>query len=208
MSAFFAITLVIILAAISPGPDFAVVTKNSLLYSRRSGIFTALGVSVSLLIHSSYCVLGLAIVIAKSLLIFSLIKYVCASYLIYLGIKSLFAKRSVDTSQPKHSKIQLSAFRAFRQGLLCNLLNPKAIMFLLAFFTLVVTPATTPFTQIIYVLDIGTVHFVWFSLLTVMITHRHIRSKIANIQHYIVKSMGVVLIAFGARIATLHQKIA
>ena len=65
------ITLIILLAAISPGPDFAVVTKNALLYSRKSGIFTAMGVSTSLLIHSTYCILGLAIVIAKSLLLSS-----------------------------------------------------------------------------------------------------------------------------------------
>ena len=88
MQEFLSISLLIMLAAVSPGPDFAVVTKNSLLYSRKAGLFTALGVSVSLLIHAVYCILGLAIIISQSLLAFSVIKYLGAAYLIYIGFKA------------------------------------------------------------------------------------------------------------------------
>src|SRR5690242_773964 len=90
---FLAITLLIVLAAISPGPDFALVVKNSLAYKRTAGIYTALGVSCSLGIHATYSILGLAIIISKSLLLFSLIKYLGAAYLIYIGAQSLLAKR-------------------------------------------------------------------------------------------------------------------
>ena len=169
MTEFFAISLLILLAAISPGPDFAMVTKNSLMYSRRAGTFTAAGVASSLLIHGTYCILGLAIIISKSLLAFSVIKYLGAGYLIYIGIKSLLAKReNLELKSIHHKKHSISNWQAFRQGLLCNLLNPKAIMFLLAFFTLVVKPGAPL---------------------------------------YIVKVMGAVLVAFGIRIATLHQAL-
>lgn len=70
---YFMITLIIVLAAISPGPDFALVVKNALQHNRKAGIFSALGVSMSLLMHASYCILGLAIIISKSVLLFSII---------------------------------------------------------------------------------------------------------------------------------------
>ena len=80
MQEFLSITLLMMLAAISPGPDFAVVTKNSLMHSRRAGLYSALGVSASMLIHASYCVLGLALIISQSLFMFKLIKYAGATY--------------------------------------------------------------------------------------------------------------------------------
>jgi RhtB (resistance to homoserine/threonine) family protein len=206
MAAFFAITFLIILAAISPGPDFVLVTKNALQYSRKSGVFTALGVSCSLLIHASYCLLGLGIIISKSLLLFSIIKYIGATYLIYIGIKSLLAKRDAHTLNAKHLTTSITAWQAFRQGLLCNLLNPKAIMFLLAFFTVILNPSMPLTQQIAFGIEIALIHFIWFSLLAILITHRKIKTGLNKIQYYFVKVMGVALIAFGARIATLHYR--
>ncbi len=208
MSEFLAITLLIILAAISPGPDFAMVTKNSLLYSRRAGVFTAIGIATSLLIHATYCILGLAIIISQSLLAFSIIKYVGAAYLIYIGIKSLLAKREIRKMNFQVSHHLLNPLQAFWQGLLCNLLNPKAIMFLLAFFTLVVKPHSSLWMELGYGLEIGVIHFVWFSLLAYLLTHRYVKSNLSRLQYYIVKAMGGLLVAFGVRIATLHQTVA
>ena len=103
MQEFLSISLLILLAAISPGPDFAMVTKNSLLYSRKHGVYCALGISMSLLIHTVYCVLGLAVIISKSLLAFTVIKYLGAAYLTYIGVKSLLAKREQITPDSKQS---------------------------------------------------------------------------------------------------------
>lgn len=206
MLQFLAITLLIILAAISPGPDFAMVTKNALFYHRKAGVYTALGVSSSLLIHATYCILGLAIVISKSLLAFSIIKYLGASYLVYIGIKSLLAKREMTTINSDHkSHRNLNNWQAFRQGLLCNLLNPKAIMFLLAFFTLVVKPGSNLLIELSYGFEIAIIHLVWFSLLAYILTHKYVKTSINKVQFYIVKLMGSLLIGFGIRIATLHS---
>lgn len=208
MQEFLSISLLIILAAISPGPDFAVVTKNSLLYSRRIGIYTALGVSVSLLIHAVYCILGLALIISQSLLAFSIIKYLGASYLIYIGIKGLMSKREAMKLDSEHKKSSLTSMQAFNQGLLCNLLNPKAIMFLLAFFTLVVKPGHSLFSEMGYGFEIALIHMIWFSGLSVMMTHRTVKANLSRVQFYIVKAMGALLVAFGVRIATLSHVIA
>lgn len=206
MSQFFAITFLIMLVAISPGPDFAMVVKNSLMYSRRAGIFTAAGIALSLLIHASYCILGLAIIISQSLLAFSIIKYLGAAYLIYIGIKSLLVKRSAAHLEVKSLQQNISHWQALRQGLLCNLLNPKAIMFLLAFFTLVVKPGSSVLIELGYGVEIAVIHLLWFSGLAYMLTHSYIKTNLSKIQFYIVKAMGMVLIAFGLRIATFHHQ--
>jgi RhtB (resistance to homoserine/threonine) family protein len=207
MQEFLSISLLIILAAISPGPDFAIVTKNSLLYSRKAGIYTAFGISVSLLVHAIYCILGLALIISQSLLAFSIIKYLGAAYLIYIGIKGLLAKREVAHLENKKSKKSLNALSAFYQGLLCNLLNPKAIMFLLAFFTLIVKPGHSLWAEMSYGFEIAVIHMIWFSSLSILMTHQAVRTNLNRIQFYIIKAMGALLVAFGVRIATLSQTI-
>lgn len=207
MTEFFGITLLIILAAISPGPDFAMVVKNALLGSRKRAVFTALGVSSSLLIHSTYCILGVAIMISESLLMFSIVKYIGAAYLIYIGIKSLCARDSVLKVESKTIKNVGSASQGFLQGFLCNLLNPKGIMFILAFFTVVIDPDFSLTKKLFYGLEISLIHFIWFSCLALMITHPQVKKRLHIVQHYLEKIMGVVLIAFGVRIAMLSHVI-
>lgn len=207
MSEFMTVSFIIMLAALSPGPDFAMVVKNALLGNRRSAIFTALGVSSSLLIHSAYCMLGLAIIISQSLLLFSVIKYIGAAYLIYIGIKSLFAKDSVTQLSQQKNNETMSAYQGFMQGFLCNLLNPKAIMFILAFFTLIISPSSSWMQQFGFGVEIALIHFVWFTCLAVMITHETVRERLNRIQHYVIKVMGIALIGFGARIASLSHVV-
>lgn len=207
MQEFFSISLLIMLAAISPGPDFAIVTKNSLLYSRKAGIYTALGVSVSLIIHTIYCILGLALIISQSLLAFSIIKYLGAAYLIYIGIKGLSAKREAVQLADERSNKSLRPLSAFYQGLLCNLLNPKAIMFLLAFFTLIVKPGHSLWIEMGYGFEIAVIHMIWFSSLSMMMTLQTVKENLNRVQFYIVKAMGALLVTFGVRIATLSQAI-
>lgn len=203
MFEFLTISLIIILAAISPGPDFAMVVKNALLYDRKSALLTALGISCSLIIHSAYAILGLAIIISKSLLLFNMIKYVGASYLIYIGFKSLFAKKI--HSEIKDNPVHLTSInKSFLQGLFCNLLNPKAIMFILSFFTLIIKPSVTLKAQLGYGLEIAVIHLIWFSCLVLIITHKKMRIILNKIQFYVIKFMGILLISFGARIASLH----
>lgn len=207
MIEFFAVSFIIMLAAISPGPDFAMVVKNTLDGNRASGISTALGISCSLIIHAIYCMLGLAFVISQSLLLFSIIKYMGAAYLIYIGIKSLREKSGQSNI---NEKIQINKdikFKSFKQGLLCNLLNPKAIMFILAFFTLVIKPSTSFNTQLLFAIEIALIHLIWFSCLAIIITHKLIRNRLIQIQYYIVKMLGIALIGFGAKIATLSHSI-
>lgn len=197
MLEFYTIALIAILASISPGPDFVVVTKNAITYNRRSAVMASLGVSNGILIHSTYCILGLAVVISQSLLLFSLIKYLGESYLIYLGIKSLFSKNNPVTVNSQKTAANYSLWSAYKSGLLTNVLNPKCTLFMLSVFTLVVKPHTLVYIQAIYAAEIALIAFAWFTFLSCGLTCHAIKTRIEKVQHIVTKLIGAVLITLG-----------
>ena len=125
------------IAVISPGPDFIMAIRNSVIYSRKAGIFTALGFGLGVAVHVAYSIVGIAALIAQSVMAFTVIKYIGAAYLIYIGVKSLRSKgfqKTIDTHEKSDSKKDMSALEALRSGFITNLFNPKATMFFLALF--------------------------------------------------------------------------
>lgn len=198
------IALIALLAAMSPGPDFVVVTKNALSRSRFHGLSCTLGITLGLLCHTTYCVMGLALVIAKSILLFNLIKYLGATYLIYIGIKNLIAKKTSfalsQSGSDKHIN-KANHFQAFMEGFLANILNPKCTLFMLSLFTLVISPDTNQWIKIGYGLEIIIISLIWFCFLSISITLRPIQKKLNKMQLAISRISGVLLIALGIRVA-------
>ena len=82
---FLAVVTIHLLAVMSPGPDFVMISRNSLIYSRRSGIFSALGLACGMAVHASYSLVGIGLIITKSIVLFSILKFVGAAYLLYFG---------------------------------------------------------------------------------------------------------------------------
>jgi RhtB (resistance to homoserine/threonine) family protein len=203
---FFSIAIIALLGAMLPGPDFAIVTKNSLFHSRKSGLFTSLGVGAAILVHMSYCVLGLGLVISSSLVLFNLIKYIGAAYLIYLGINALLSKQpnKIFPNQ-KTKKSQISNFVSFRQGFLCNLLNPKATLFFLSLFAVIIRPDTPIYWKIIYGVEISSIAMIWFSCLTIILSHPHIKNALEKLEKYIAKLLGISLIGFGIALTCMKR---
>jgi RhtB (resistance to homoserine/threonine) family protein len=203
----FSIGFISLFGAMLPGPDFAIVTKNALLHSRRSGIFTSLGIGSAILVHMTYCALGLAIVIYNSDTLFNIIKYIGSAYLIYLGVTSFLAKipEHIVIENKKISRQGLSNFASFRQGFLCNLLNPKATLFFLALFTMVIKP-NTPFAWlVIYSGEIVLIASVWFCSLTFILSHARVTQILERSEKYIAKLLGVFLIVFGTALALVSR---
>jgi len=207
MSAFLTIALIHFLAVISPGPDFAIITRNSLIYSRRTGIFTAAGLGCGIILHATYSLLGIGLVISKSILLFNTIKWIGALYLIYIGWKSLTAKhRTVTVDTVVHERKDLTIAEAFRTGFLCNALNPKATLFMLALFTQVIDPSTSLLTQMGYGLYMGIATFIWFSFVASVFSLGPIKAVFARIQGSVERVMGAVLIALGIKVALSSSK--
>jgi threonine/homoserine/homoserine lactone efflux protein len=155
------------LAVISPGPDFAIVTRNSVLHSRKVGIATVLGISTGILLHMSYLVLGFGVIVSSLVKVLFLIKIVGCLYLGFLGWKSLRSStqpRSESSEILSHSVI--SPYSAFWSGLLTNLLNPKAILFSLSLFTIVIDKSTPPGVLLLCGAMIVLITMVWFLIVS------------------------------------------
>lgn len=193
------------LAVMSPGPDFAMVMRNSLVYSRRTGILAAVGLGLGILLHITYSLLGIGLLISKSILLFNTIKLLGAAYLIYIGVKSLLSKKDVhplegDEPIQAHNN-DLTTFEAIRLGFLTNALNPKATLFFLALFTQVINPHTPLGIKMLYGSEMSLATVTWFAIVATVLTHRRVNQAFARIKHYLEKAFGAILIALGLKVA-------
>lgn len=195
------VTLVHLLAAMSPGPDFIMAVRNSLTYSRKTGIWTAVGFGLGIGVHISYCAAGLAVIISKSVLLFSTIKLLGAGYLIYIGLKAFFSKSSHIEIKQEESKEDISAFSAAKMGFLTNILNPKVTLFFLGLFTLVISP-DVPRSVLFSVSAIMMINTVlWFSLVAIFFTQQRVRKAYERFENIFSKFFGGMLILLGLKVA-------
>src|SRR4051794_38659486 len=127
MENFYLFVIMCILLIILPGPDTAIATKNTLTVGRTGGFKTMLGTCCALLIHTLAAIIGLSAIIVKSALLFSVFKYVGAVYLVYLGIKTLWALRNKKGAPTTEVTVEskYESRSCFKQGFLTNILNPK-----------------------------------------------------------------------------------
>lgn len=191
-----------LLAVMSPGPDFAMVLRNSLVYSRRVGVLAAVGLACGILLHVTYSLLGIGLIISKSILLFDTIKLLGAAYLVYVGFKSLFSKApKQDQLEVVHEKQSLSTFQAIKMGFLTNALNPKATLFFLALFTQVINPHTALGIKMLYGAEMSLATFAWFAFVAVILTHHRVNRTFAKVKHHLERVFGAVLIALGIKVA-------
>ena len=193
-----------LVAVVTPGPDFAITLRSSLAYSRRAGVYTALGIGLGNTIHATYCLIGIGALISQSILLFNSVKLLGAAYLIYLGVKSLQAK-PVNAESLQDNRRIVSAFAAFRLGLLGNLLNPKATLFFLALFTQIVQPETPLVAQVVYGGTVALQSLVWFALLALLISQRWVKQLLVNVSHWLERVTGALLILLGFRLAMTER---
>lgn len=201
IGALLTVTSIAVVMVISPGQDFAMITRNSLLYSRRAGIIGAFGISVAIWLHVMYSLAGIALVIAQSEVLYSLIKYVGALYLAFLGIKGLLYKANKEgNTVTQGEKATLSDFKAFKAGFISNALNPKTTLFFLSIFTQVVTPDTPITMQLIYGAIISVAHLIWFVIVAVVLSSSAITSRIGTFKLWIERVMGTILCLLAGKI--------
>ena len=115
---------------ITPGPDMLYVITRGITQGRTAGLLSAVGVTSGILIHTTFAALGLSMLLQTSAVVFSLVKYAGAAYLVYLGVRAFLSKESIALEK----QAQPMNLRAvFVQGFLSNVLNPKVALFFLAF---------------------------------------------------------------------------
>ncbi|MCD1639019.1 LysE family transporter [Stutzerimonas sp. R40042] len=199
---FMTVALVHLLAVASPGPDFAVVVRESVAQGRRAGSWTALGVGCGIFVHVAYSLLGIGLIVSQSIVLFNLFKWLAAAYLVYLGWRALRARpMSLEAIDGANAAVARSAWRAFVIGFVTNGLNPKATLFFLSLFTVVISPDTPLLVQAGYGVYLAGATALWFLLVAWLFSRGRVRAGFARMGHWFDRLTGAVLIGLGARLA-------
>ena len=204
---FLTVALVHLLAVASPGPDFAIVLRQSLCRSTWEAIWTSIGIGTGILIHVAYSLLGLGLIISQSILAFTILKIVGACYLAYIGWQSLRAKpQGAEGTDADGQLPSQTRWQAFRLGLLTNALNPKATLFFVSVFSVVINHETPIQVQAAYGLWMAVMTGIWFCGVAVFFSRPWLRSRFRRIAHWIDRVMGVVLLALAGRLIFAVQR--
>ncbi|KJK18258.1 LysE family transporter [Pseudomonas sp. BIGb0427] len=195
MNELIAVALFTVLAVISPGADFAMVTRSSYAFGRRAGLAAAMGIALGVQVHVLYTVLGIAVIISQSPALFLAMKVLGAGYLIYLGYKSL--TNTTRISLDGTSASQLGVLAAFRSGFLTNALNPKTMLFVVSAYTQVVQPGSSLAVNFGYGAFMSLAHWLWFSLVAVFFSSVVLRRAMLERQRLVDRVIGVALIGLG-----------
>ncbi|HVB22395.1 MAG TPA: LysE family translocator [Ktedonobacteraceae bacterium] len=200
---------VITLLIVTPGPDMALVTRNALLAGRRAASFTALGIATGSIFWGLTLVLGIATLLESSVVAFTVCKFVGAAYLMYLGLRSLISSFRGETHARQAAdapRVRVLGNRvAFRQGLLGNLLNPKAGAIFATILPQFIRPGDPVLRLVLMMFAFETILLVWLILYGYLINRAGQSRFGTRIREVINRATGVVLIALGLRLA-LEQR--
>lgn len=181
------LSFISLMGAMSPGPDFAIVTRFALTGCRKSAIYASLGITIAILFHLSYCFIGIKLLLQNQML-FSIIQVFGSLYLGYIGIKLLLAKKTKPNESPNLQK-------AFKTGFFTNLLNPKASLFFISIFSQAGAFGLSSNFLVVSSMIILLITFLWFSSLSFLITNRAFLPFFLKFQSILMKIMGIALLA-------------
>lgn len=210
---FLTIATIALITAITPGVDFIVVMRNSLVFGRKSGVYTAIGIGLAIWVHVAYTVAGLAVLIEQSTFLFSVIKYLGALYLIYIGISALRASFALspatdatsDESISELNDLEQSPLQALKQGFITNVFNPKASIFFLSIFTQIADATAPTWMQLTCGGIISVTVTLWFCSVASFFTRPVLLAKFNRIKHLIERASGILLLGLGIKIALATQ---
>lgn len=198
-SEFLTVAVVHLLAVASPGPDFAVMLRQALTQTRQRALLSALGIGTGILLHVTYSLLGIGLLIQQSMMLFTLLKVIGALYLAWIGFQCLRARAGTQQQSPVVAVAQ-TRWAAFRLGFFTNALNPKATLFFVSLFAVVISPGTPPWMQAGYGLYMALATAIWFALVALFFTLRPVRSGFARAGHWLDQLMGLVLLLLAGQL--------
>jgi len=194
--------LAVCIFALTPGVDTIYIINRTLTQGYLAGIYSSLGILSGVLVHIAMATLGLSVILAESAVAFSIVKYLGAAYLCYLGIVKLLSKNKIANTIRTEKKE--SMMKIYTSGVIANVLNPKVALFFLAFFPQFVDlnykGTISPFLSlgVIYIL----IDLVWCVLIT--ISAAFLAEKVlhnAKVGVWMNKTAGIVYVLLGIKIA-------
>ncbi|GAB2199397.1 LysE family translocator [Sessilibacter sp. MAH4] len=209
ISTILAFIAVVTLLVVSPGPNGFLIAKTVPLFGKQAGFANIGGFVAAFYVHGTLSILGISLLLVQSAEAFFIFKLVGAAYLIWIGIKALlsaFKDKGVvaDVAQVTVKK-KASLRKAFLEGFLTNVLNPKVSMFYLAAFPQFISVNDNPVNVFALVTAHAMVNVVWFSLMIYMLSGVKKMANGARFKRWLNSVTGIVFIAFGSKLALLER---
>jgi len=180
-----------LLAVMSPGPDTAIIFQQSFAKGRKSGILTALGIGTGIFLHCLLAISGISILLYSTEEARFIIKILGASYLVYVGFRSLFPKKD---SKPKATSTVLT--HPFLIGLITNILNIKAFLFTVSLFSFINLQPNSLMSWI-YLFYFPVITAAWFSFVSYALTHEALGDIFDQYNHKIQFTSSVFILLLG-----------
>ena len=192
MLEFFTIALLHLFAVASPGPDFLLVTRQSLRFGKVIAIWASAGIATGIVFHSFIAITGVSLVVSSNPDLFNWLKIIAAIYIAYLGFLTFFSKPNpLNDEDKRHNENYLGSYVL---GLVTNILNPKAILFFITLFTIVVNESTTTILLMFYGLYMSITTFIWFTGISYIFSNQVLTKKYENFIPVFEKAIGIILI--------------
>ncbi|WP_321794101.1 LysE family translocator [Caballeronia sp. J97] len=204
--------IAVFLLNVTPGPDTAYIVGRSVAQGRGAGIVSALGISAGCIIHTLACAFGLTAILAASATAFTVIKIAGAIYLIYLGVRLIFAKHDDAAGARQANAAEKAAPKSlgqlFAQGFVTNVLNPKVVLFFVSFFPQFVAVDSQHKTLAFLALGVVFIAMstVWNSFVAWIagsVTERFAGKS--GVKKWLDRGVGSAFVGLGIKLATTHR---
>ena len=191
MNEFITVVLLHLFAVMSPGPDYILITRQSIRYGRRVALWSSGGIGIGILFHSFLAVTGILFFIASNESYLLFLKLICSIYLLYLGITSMIYTSNFNQQQIDDNKWSYTGGSV--AGLITNITNVKALLFFIALFGVVLNGQTQG-NLMFYGLYMAFATFIWFSLLSYIFTSDAFKSQFLTFFKFFEKFLGLILV--------------
>ena len=194
---FLTVAILHLFAVASPGPDFALVTRQSLRYNRKVAIWTSLGIGAGILFHSLLAITGLVLLITSNELFSIILKIIGSLYLLYLGVNSILGSKEEGNIEEENTNTD--KFNGFLAGLITNITNIKAILFFVTVFSVVIDTGNNLYL-LLYGAYMALATFIWFSIISFVFTSESFKSRFSSFLGLFEKIIGFTLILLSLQI--------
>ena len=198
------------LLVMSPGPNGVLIAKTVPTSGRAAGFANVAGFVTGFYLHGALSILGISILLVQSATAFTIVKYIGAAYLFWIGIKALLAAfRGVEnTGRVAPAKRQRTLLNAYIEGFLTNALNPKVSMFYLAAFPQFISIGQTPVAAAFLLVFLHSmINAIWFSAMVLLFSKLTGLARSGRFQRWLKGVTGAVFIGFGAKLASYKPSL-
>ena len=184
-------------ALLLPGPDFVAVVRSSMSRGTLAGLQTSVGVTIGLGLYASLSLLGLSAILVEYQWLSWLVRIAGGAYLVYLGIRLLWAKPhavSVDDVDHRNDSSPMLF------GFVVTLTNPKAMVLFASVFATAVTPQTPAWLLVLMIVLVMASSLAWYAIVAIFMSSRPVMRRFESSQHWIERAAGVCFVAIGSRV--------